>query len=90
MRSEMLVKPQARGVPPPARRRSAACGDASAWGLRWGVASTGRAVPCLTPLWCGTAGAGGQRATMKALIQVLLYSLHNSMLESDLQPKKAG
>ena len=36
MPSEMLVKPQARGVSPPARRRSAACGDASAWGLRQG------------------------------------------------------
>lgn len=47
MRSEMWVKAQARGVPPPARRRSAACGDASAWGLRWGVASQGMRLPAV-------------------------------------------
>ena len=45
----------------PARRRSAAYGGASVWGLGQGVVSTGRAVPCLNPLRCGTAGAGGCR-----------------------------
>lgn len=59
MRSGMLILPQAREALALRGGDQRRAGVHPYGGSGRGVVSTGRAVPCLTPLWCGTAGAEG-------------------------------